>query len=208
MKLQISFDIPDLEKSLALAAEVEMYADTIEIGTLLLYSNGIKAITQFRERFSNKPLFVDTKIMERSKDTVTLCAQAGADWVTVMAGAGKQVIHTACTVAHEFGKKVMLDTTDASSLGQTALEAQSLGADAILFHQPLDEDERIQLVEYFDMVKGNTSLPIFIAAPVSRQNIGELLSVSATGIIIGNPITQSKNPREEAAYFSELIHTK
>ena len=85
----------------------------------------------------------DAKIIDRSKDAVTLFAQAGADWITVMAGAGPTTIHTACTVAHEQGKKIMLDLADASSLGQSALEAKSFGADALVFHKPSIEDQHI-----------------------------------------------------------------
>ncbi len=55
------------------------------------------------------------------------------------------------------------------------------------------------------MVKGNTNLPIFIAAKIGRESIDEVLQLLPDGIIVGQAITMAENPRQEAAYFSDLI---
>lgn len=101
MKLQIAFDLTDLEKALHSAAQVQEHADILEIGSLLIYRYGVHAIKRFREEFPDKSLLADLKIADRSNEAVLLCIEAGADWVTVMAGTGRNVIHTACTTAHE-----------------------------------------------------------------------------------------------------------
>jgi 3-hexulose-6-phosphate synthase len=207
MKLQVAFDFIDLEKALAVAAEIENYADIMEIGSLLIYKHGDKAVKQFREKFPQKALLADAKIVDRSKDSVTLFAQAGADWITVMAGTGKNVIHTACTAAHELGKKIMLDLIDASSLGQSALEAQSLGVDALLFHKPSDGNEHFVFLDRWDMVKGNTQLPVFVSTNVTRETIAEALAIKPAGIVIGRAITHAEDPAAEAAYFTSIMHT-
>ncbi len=207
MKLQVAFDLIDLEKALDVAAEIEQYADIIEIGSLLIYKHGDKAIKSFREKFPKKIILTDGKIVDRSKDSVALFAQAGTDWITVMAGTSKNVIHTACTIAHELGKKIMLDLLDASSLGQSALEAQSLGVDALLFHKPADENEHFVFLDSWDMVKGNTQLPVFVSTHVSRETIAEVLSIAPAGIVIGRAITHAENPAQEAAYFASIMHT-
>jgi 3-keto-L-gulonate-6-phosphate decarboxylase len=205
MKLQIAFDLVDLDKALSIASEVEQYADILEVGSLLIYKHGEMAIKRFKQAFPQKTLLADAKLVDRSKDSVTLFAQAGADWITVMAGAGRNVIHTACTVAHELGKKIMLDLLDASSLGQSALEAKSLGVDALLFHKPAEEDEQLLFTDRWEMVRGNTPLPIFVSAPVTRETIAEILSIGAAGIAISNAIVRADNPKQEAAYFASIM---
>lgn len=206
MKFQVSFDIIDLEKSIAIAKEIESYVDIIEVGTLLIYKYGEDAIKNFKQNFPQKTILADAKIIDQSKDAVSILAQAGADWITVLAGSPKNVIHTACLVAHEFGKKVMLDLLDASSIGQSALEAKSLGADALLFHKPNSEDFQAIFYERWEMVKGNTQVPIFITSNISKDNIAEILSIGASGIIISKAITSANNPKEEALYFSNIIN--
>ena len=132
MKFQVSFDFIDLEKSLDIASEISEYIDIFEVGTILIYKHGVHAVEQFKNRFPNKKILADTKIADRGKEVVTLFANAGADWMTVIAGTGKNVIHTACTTAHDLGKKIMLDLLDASSVGQSALEAKNLGSMLII----------------------------------------------------------------------------
>lgn len=208
MKLQIAFDTIDLEHALAVAQSIESEADIFEIGTLLLYKHGDVAVRRFREQFPQMPLLVDAKIIDRSKDVVTLFSQAGADWITIMAGADRNVIHTGCTVAHDLGKKIMLDLSDASSPGQSALDAKSLGVDALIFHKPSVEDAQVLFMDRWEMVKGNSVLPIFISAHISRENIADILEIGATGIIIGSSIVKAADPKEEIAYFANIVRSR
>lgn len=204
MKLQIAFDISDLDTAIAIAKTVVEHCDILEIGTLLLYKNGIKSIERFREEFPQKTLLADAKIIDRGKEAVAIMASAGADWVTVMAGTGKEVIHSASTMAHQCNIKVMLDLVDASSLGQSALDAKNLGADALLFHQAYDEKDALILLDKWEIVRGNTQLPIFVSAKINRTTIFNILTIKPDGIVVGKSITDSDNPMQEAEYFYNL----
>lgn len=205
MKLQIAFDLADIDSALAIATDVQEYADILEVGSLLIYKHGEEALIRFRKQFPQKTILADIKVADRAKEAITLCSQAGADWVTVLAGTSRQVIHTACTTAHEQSKKIMLDLIDASSLGQSALEAKSLGVDALLFHKPADNDTQATFLDYWDMVSGNTKLPIFISSNITRESIHELIAIQPHAIVIGKAIIEAANPREEAAHYRALI---
>lgn len=205
MKLQISFDITDLDKALSIATTVAPYIDILEIGTLLIYQHGVTAIKKFKETFPNKAILADAKIADRGKEAVSLFAHAGADWITVMAGTSKNVVHSACTTAQSYGVKIMLDLLDASSAGQSALEAKTLGAHAILFHQPSDDKESLLFLDKWEMIKGNTTLPIFVSAKIKRETINEVMQVRPDGIIIGKSVIESDNPAQEVQFFRELI---
>lgn len=184
MKLQISFDHTDLDQALDAAAKVQQYADILEVGSLLIYKYGVTATTKFKEKFPDKLILSDAKIIDRSKDAVTMFAIAGSDWITILSGASKSTIQSATMTAHELGKKIMLDLIDSTSLGQSALEAKGLGVDALVFHK--DHKEIHLFLEEWEMVKGNTSLPIFIHTIVNKDNISELLTLGAAGIIATN----------------------
>lgn len=208
MKFQISFDMTDLDKAIEIAHHVAPHVDILEVGTLLIYKNGIRAVERFKEEFPKKTILADVKIVDRGKEAVTLVANTKIDWITVMAGTGREVIHSTCTTAHQYNMKVMLDLVDASSLGQSAMDAKNLGIDALLFHQAHDEKDALILFDKWEMVRGNTTLPIFVSAKISRSTISTILGIKPDGIILGKNIIESENPAQEAQYFYELIHGK
>ena len=203
MKLHISFNIMDLTQAVTVAEEVEEFCDAFEVGPVLLIQHGIKAVEAFRKKFPQKVIICDTNIAEFEKELVALAAQAGSDWVTVLAGAGANTIHNTCTSAHRANKKVMVDFVDAATAGQIAVDAKSLGVDALVVHNTASSS--YALMDNWDMVKGNTTLPVFISTHVNRENINELIRLDPTGIFIGSAITQAEKPAEEARYFYEII---
>jgi 3-hexulose-6-phosphate synthase len=206
MKLQISFDLTDLQKALDTAAKVAPYASILEIGSLLLYKYGTQSVEAFRKQFPQATILVDAKISDRAKEAVTTLSQAGADWITVMAGTTSNVIHAACTAAHDLNKKIMLDLLDASSLGQSALEAKGLGVDALLFHTPHDEEASLLFLDKWDIVRGNTTLPIYISGKISRSIIDKILSIRPDGIVIGKSIIDAENPAQEAEFYQKICN--
>lgn len=205
MKLQISFDLIDLDKAIAIAVDVAEYADIIEIGTILIYHHGTEAIKRFKEALPEKVILADTKIVDRGKEVAELFADAGVDWITVMAGTSHHVIHATTTAAHNANVKVMLDLIDSDSVGQSALEAKNLGADALLFHQPYSETESLVFLDKWDMIKGNSSLPIFVSAKINRDNVDKIVALKPDVIIVGVSITDAEDSAQEAQYFAELV---
>lgn len=201
MMLQISFDSPQLEESLASAHKVAHYAHVLEVGTALLLTHGIDAVKAFKTSFPHHTLFADTKIIDFGRDICDQYIQAGADWVSVMGGTRKVIIQNTCNKAHELGKKVMLDLLDVHSVGQAALEAKNLGVDALVLHQELEQDTLL-FSEIWNMARGNTDLPLFISNKINRDNIDKLRALQPAGIIIGRAITQATDPYQEAEFFA------
>jgi 3-hexulose-6-phosphate synthase len=205
MKLHITFDVADLDKALQTAAQVVEYCDALQVGSLLIYKYGVSAVKVFQEKFPQKDILAHARIADKGKDATTIFAQAGADWLTVLTGSRNDVILAACTYAHSVNKKVMVDLIDSSSPGQSALEAKNLGADALLFHQPYDEKAAsLTTIDNWEMVRGNTQLPIFIAGKINRDTIEQFMVLQPAGLIIGKAIVEADNPEKEAQFFYEL----
>ncbi|PKN03429.1 hypothetical protein CVU75_02305 [Candidatus Dependentiae bacterium HGW-Dependentiae-1] len=205
MKLQISFDTVNLEQTIEIAKGVSEYADIIEVGIVLIHTYGKRAIEQFRVAFPNKTILVDTKIVDRGIQIVQELAPLGVDWITVMAGTRRSVIHGTCLQAEKQGIKVMLDLLDSASLGQSALDAKNFGADALVYHQPHDEEESLLFLDKWDMIRGNTTLPIFVSGKIKRDTIADIMKVNPDGIIIGKSITEAESPANEAKFFYDLV---
>lgn len=201
MKLQISFDDLILEKNIEMAQQVVHYCDVLVIGTLPLFKHGLTILERFRKEFPDKTIFTDCKIVNKGRDAAALFSLAGTDWISVVAGTNREVIHGACSKAHDLGKKVILDFINAGTPGQETLEAKSLGADAILLHQPADSKDDLVFFEQWEMVKGNTTLPIIIATKRGRDNLNQLCTFNPDSIIVGKSITDNADPVTEAQFF-------
>jgi 3-hexulose-6-phosphate synthase len=207
MKMHIAFNTSSLDHAISVARLVVNYVDVIEVGTSLLYKYGIAGVTQLKAELPKTPLLIDSKIIYRSRIIVPILAEAKPQWITVMAGAHNSTIHATCVAAHSFGINVMMNLLDARSVGQSAMEAKNLGVDALLFHQSNEKEESLSLLEQWDMVRGNTNIPIFIAAKITRQNLQEIIAVSPDGIILGDTVVEAENPQEEAKFFYTLSHS-
>ena len=205
MKLYIAFDLLDLEKCIQVASIVEPYVDRFEIRASLLYTYGIHAIEAFRKEFPDKEIFVDTKIVNHGKELSSLAFQAGADIISVMAGAPEHFIHAVCNHAHDQNKKVLLDLLDTPLVGQAALTASSLRVDGIIFYQTPEENQGYAPSEKWQSVQENSSVPIVIGSNINKSNIDGVLLLNPAGITIGKAVTQAQDPLEEILFFIEKI---
>lgn len=205
MKLLIAFNLLDIERALSVARSVKEFADFFVIGPLLIYKYGVAAVERFKEAVPDIPLIVEAQLLERPQETVKLFSDAGASWITVMAGTDATIITTAGSTARQENSNILLDLADAISVGQSARDAKRFGASALSMHRSSSGDSRTTFLDQWEMVKGNTELPVFISANISRDNVGEILGLEPAGIIIGTSIIRAEDPIEEAKYFAELI---
>lgn len=205
MKIQVTFDVYDIDKALDIAAQVNEHVHSFQVSTLLLYKYGIKAIEAFKQRFPDKTIIADTKIVYRAKEVVHIMSGAQADWVTVMAGTQKDIIQSVCNAAYNAKMKVMLDLLDSTAPGQSAMEAKIMGVNALLLHRTTEDKEPSLFAEKWEMIRGNTELPIFIAGAIDRDNIDYIISLQPEGIVLGSAIIKAENPVQEATFFATKI---
>lgn len=205
MKFQITYNVPDLEYALIAAQASAKYADAITVGTLLLYQSGTHAIREFRKQFPDKTIVADAKLCDHATDGITMLVNAGANVITTLAGADQDTLYKAAQTAHNLGAKIALDLLDSFSVGQSAMDAEQLGVDMLIFRRFHDVQDGDNLFEQWETTQGNTSLPIFFAGNVNRNNINRVINLNPYGIIIGHAVTKASNPALEAAHFASLL---
>ncbi|HBY06033.1 MAG: 3-hexulose-6-phosphate synthase [candidate division TM6 bacterium GW2011_GWE2_42_60] len=205
MILHISFNQLDLNEALSCAEKVAPFCTAFRIGPVLLAHYGIEAIKKFHEKFPDKELISDTKIIDHEKDMITLLNTAHCNWVTVLANTHTHIIRAACMHAEENNMRVMLDLIGSFGSGQSALDAKSFGVSALVFHFITEAENPESLSERWTFIRDNTDLPIFASTGISRTNIDAIIALNPDGIIIGGAITENSDPTKEAAYFAQRI---
>ena len=105
MKLQLALDEHKLEDALAFAEKVIEYVDIIEIGTPFVIDEGMNAVRKFKEKFPDKEILSDEKIMDGGYYESQLAFEAGAEYVTVLGVTDIATVKQCVKAANDFNKK-------------------------------------------------------------------------------------------------------
>ncbi len=204
MKFQLSYATSSLDEALALASATAQYVDIMGISPLLLYKEGIKAVSQFRASFPTKELFVEANLTEKTDLLTKMFADAGASYISVAAGTFYSNIQRAVITAKERNVKIVLNLLDASQVGQITIDAKNLGVHSLMFNQPSQEAQS-DINSLWLSVRENTALPIFITSKITIETLPAIAQLNPYGIVIGSTIFKTGNPAIEAQAFAQAI---
>ena len=205
MKLQISYDFTNLSQAIEIAKKTAAFADIMEIGTPLLISEGVKAISEFKQNFPSKPILADVKLVDRVNEIIPLLAKSGATYITMLYGTSNKVIQKAASVTHENNLKIVLDLINPETMGQAAHDAKMLKVDYVLFHYPHDFEQIFSHLDQWEIVRGNTDLPVFVSGKIKKEHLEKIMKLKPQGVVVGEDITRSNDPEKEAEFFKTEI---
>lgn len=100
--LQIALDSLSLEKAVADAKQAESVVEIIEVGTILAFAEGMKAVSTLRALHPNHVIVCDLKTTDGGAILAKMAFEAGADWLTVSAAAHPATKAACKKVADDF----------------------------------------------------------------------------------------------------------
>ncbi|WIB64918.1 3-hexulose-6-phosphate synthase [Curtobacterium sp. MCBD17_040] len=207
MQLQVAMDVLTTEDALALAGKVAPHVDIIELGTPLIKSAGLAAITAVKEAHPDKTVFADLKTMDAGELEADIAFQAGADLVTVLGVAGDSTITGAVAAATKHGKGVVADLIGVPDKAARAKEVVALGVRFVEMHAGLDEQAEPGFT--FDTLLDDGKaggVPFSVAGGVSTDTIGAVQDAGATVAVAGGAIYSADDPAAAAAALRAAIH--
>jgi 3-hexulose-6-phosphate synthase len=201
VKLQVALDVLDLPSALTLANQVSEYVDILELGTPLVKSAGIAAVTAIKAAHPDKQVFADLKTADAGELEAELAFEAGADLVTVMGAADDDTVRGAVAAGKKHGKQVVADMISVVD-GRVARiqEVAKLGVDFVEIHAGLDEQARpgysIQQLLDDGRLAG---VPFSIAGGVKVDTIASVREAGAVVAVAGGAIYSAADPGSAAA---------
>jgi 3-hexulose-6-phosphate synthase len=202
MKIYFSYNIPDLSAALAIAAQTAEFSDILGVGSLLLFAEGVKAVKTFKAQFPTKDICVEARVSEKAREAITMMAQAGATYVSILAGAWPATIKKATETAHAYDIKIGLDLIDAPSGGQSALDAKAQGVDFLIMHRHSETKEGSDFETDWHNIRDNSDIPIFVTGTIDASNMRQIMDLKPQGIMIGSALTKAENP----AHIARALH--
>jgi 3-hexulose-6-phosphate synthase len=206
MKLQFAIDTLSTEKALELAAAAAAHVDILELGTPLIKSEGLSAITALKEAHPDKIIFADLKTMDAGELEADIAFGAGADLVTVLGAADDSTIAGAVKAAKKHGKGIVVDLIGVSDKAARAQQVIGLGAAFVEMHAGLDEQAQDGYSLDSLLRDGEASgVPFSVAGGVNAGSIEAVQAAGATIAVAGSAIYSADNVGDAAAALRAKI---
>ncbi|MEZ2390909.1 3-hexulose-6-phosphate synthase [bacterium RCC_150] len=195
MKLQVAIDVLTTDAALEIAGKVAEYVDIIELGTPLVKSEGLSAITAIKDAHPEKIVFADLKTMDAGELEADIAFKAGADLVSVLGGADDSTIAGAVKAAKAHNKGIVVDLIGVEDKVTRAKEARALGAKFIEFHAGLDEQAKPGYnLDVLLNAGEEARVPFSVAGGVNLATIGAVQRAGADVAVVGGSIYGAPDP--------------
>jgi 3-hexulose-6-phosphate synthase len=206
MQLQFAMDTLTTEDALDLAGKAAPYVDVIELGTPLIKSAGLSAITAVKEAHPDKVVFADLKTMDAGELEADIAFSAGADLVTVLGVAGDSTIAGAVKAAKAHGKGIVVDLIGVEDKAARAKEVVALGAEFVEMHAGLDEQAEEGFTFETLLRDGEASgVPFSVAGGIKPDTIASVQASGARIAVAGSAIYSADDVAAAAAELRAAI---
>ncbi|GGF30544.1 hypothetical protein GCM10010922_01910 [Microbacterium sorbitolivorans] len=189
MKIQFAIDTLTTAHALELATAAAAHVDVLELGTPLIKSEGLSAITAMKEAFPDKIVFADLKTMDAGELEADIAFKAGADLVTVLGVADDSTIAGAVKAAKAHGKGIVVDLIGVADKASRAREVVELGAEYVEMHAGLDEQAQpgYSLDALLEAGKA-AGVPFSVAGGVNASSIAAVKAAGAQLAVAGGAL--------------------
>lgn len=209
--LQVALDFVDLHRAIKIVEEIkDVGVDIIEIGTPLIKSEGVKAITEIKKLLpSNIKILADMKTMDVGRTEVEMAAKAGAHIVGILGVANDETIKEAIDAAKNYGCEILIDMIEVKDVINRVKEVLKFKPDYIGLHIPIDEQMKGNInFDFIKEVKKFCPLPVSIAGGINSENVVDAINAKADIIVVGGAIIKSQDAKLATQIIKKAMLTK
>jgi 3-hexulose-6-phosphate synthase len=206
LQLQIALD-GTLDAALALLAVVQPYIDIAEIGTPLIYREGLHALHAVHEQFPNLPLLADLKIMDAGAEEAAIAFAAGASYVTLLGVTQDATVAGAVHSAKHYGRQIVVDMMQVANPLERGLQLLGMGCHILCVHTAFDMQGQ-QAAPYHqleELAKVIDAQHLAIAGGINQANLVEVLPLAPAIIVVGGAITRAADPAKAAQEIRAML---
>jgi 3-hexulose-6-phosphate synthase len=205
-KLQVALDLFSTEATLKVLEKVGEYVDIIELGTPLMIAEGAKVVKAVKEKYPNKIIFADIKVMDGGGEVPKSVLEAGADMFSVLAAADDSTIKSAMELAKAYKAKVLVDMCSVKNMEERGKEIEAMAPDYICCHVGFDvQASGVDPIAELHKLDG-VNIPKAIAGGIKLSTFENAVQSPAEVIISGGGIYNQSNMEETARKMRDILN--
>lgn len=209
-RLQIALDTDSISKALAPLNKAIENVDVIEVGTILILHEGLRAVREMRALYPDKPILADVRIAEAGSIISRACYEAGASWVSCVAGASLTTIKQVVEVAKEYDGQVQVELNDDHYTLEKAKAWREAGVQHVIVKRSRDREaagilewgeqdlQRIEDLKELGFI-------VSITGGIKPNELDTFKDSSVDVVIAGRSIVGAEDPNAAAATFQTAL---
>lgn len=207
--LQIALDNLTSDAAISDAKKAEKYLDVIEVGTILLASEGKNAIKKIKEAFPNKIIVADGKIADAGAVFSKMFFENGADYTTVICAAETSTLKQTIETSKNYpNKDVQVEMTSHFTWEQVK-EWKEVGLNQVVWHRSRDaqkdgakwDENNINTVRRL----AEMGFKVTVTGGVEKEDIKLFKGIPIYIFIAGRTIRDAKDPELAAKELKDEI---
>ena len=202
--LQIALDNNTLSDAIRSISQVGHEVDIIEAGTILCLAEGMEAVRCLRALYPNKIILADTKCADAGGTVAKNCADAGADWMTVICSATIPTMKAALKEVKDLQVELYGDWTF-----EHAKQWKEAGLSQAVYHQSRDallagetwgEKDLNKIKKLVEM-----GFKVSVTGGLEKETLKLFKGIDVYTFIAGRGIREASDPAQAAREFKEEI---
>ena len=202
--LQIALDNNTLSDAIRSISQVGHEVDVIEAGTILCLAEGMEAVRCLRALYPDKTILADTKCADAGGTVAKNCADAGADWMTVICSATIPTMKAALKEVKDLQVELYGDWTF-----EHAKQWKEAGLSQVVYHQSRDallagetwgEKDLNKIRKLVEM-----GFKVSVTGGLEKETLKLFKGIDVYTFIAGRGIREASDPAQAAREFKEEI---
>mgnify|MGYP000016382812 FL=1 len=202
--LQIALDNNTLSDAIRSISQVGHEVDIIEAGTILCLAEGMEAVRCLRALYPNKIILADTKCADAGGTVAKNCADAGADWMTVICSATIPTMKAALKEVKDLQVELYGDWTF-----EHAKQWKEAGLSQAVYHQSRDALLAGEIWGEKDLNKirklVEMGFKVSVTGGLEKETLKLFKGIDVYTFIAGRGIREASDPAQAAREFKEEI---
>ena len=206
--LQVALDTLDIPSALKATRALAPEVDVLEVGTILCYAEGARAVATLRALYPDHLILADLKAADAGTTVAEIVFSQGASWMTVICCAPYATMTAALAVARKYSGDVQIELYGEWTFAQ-AEKWLEIGLTQAIYHRGRDAELAGQKWGPADLQKirklADMGFAVSVTGGLTPQDLAIFKGIPVKCFIAGRSLYGADDPAQAARAFKAAI---